>query len=276
MLGGKAPRLGLCGLQRLLMRNGEHGIELAADRFSERGAGARPLRRESRRGGIEGLGAYSRANYRETRRENVAVRRHRRRQQIPSASATATVHARRPPGRSCLRNAERVLVLPARYIGKRLVRLVRRQRHVQPSGCRRCAESDARATARLSIRARSQQPREPSRVRHRRGNTPAASARPATSPPPRRRHSRRSTTAESSESPACKMDPVASRLRLDPRDVDQQLRARITAEIESVIPDLRRHAAQPTAARRASSIRRRSCRARCAEDQAPLVRSWRG
>src|SRR6516165_11956469 len=45
------------------------------------------------------------------------------------------------------------------------------------------------------------------------------------------------------------MDPVACRLRLDPRDVDQQLRARITAEIESVIPDLRRHAAQPTAAR---------------------------
>jgi hypothetical protein len=39
------------------------------------------------------------------------------------------------------------------------------------------------------------------------------------------------------------MDPVACRLRLDPRDVDQQLRARITAEIESVIPDLRRHAA---------------------------------
>ena len=27
-----------CGLQRRLTRNGEHGIELAADRFSERGA----------------------------------------------------------------------------------------------------------------------------------------------------------------------------------------------------------------------------------------------
>jgi hypothetical protein len=26
-----------CGTQRRLMRNGEHGIELAADRFSERG-----------------------------------------------------------------------------------------------------------------------------------------------------------------------------------------------------------------------------------------------
>jgi hypothetical protein len=45
------------------------------------------------------------------------------------------------------------------------------------------------------------------------------------------------------------MDPVAWRLRLDPRDVDQQLWMRITARIESVVPDLRRHAAEPTAAR---------------------------
>jgi len=29
------------------------------------------------------------------------------------------------------------------------------------------------------------------------------------------------------------MDPVASRLRLDPRHVDQQLRARITEDIRS-------------------------------------------
>jgi predicted naringenin-chalcone synthase len=39
------------------------------------------------------------------------------------------------------------------------------------------------------------------------------------------------------------MDPLASRLRPDPRDVGQQLRARIAKEIESVGPDLRRHAA---------------------------------
>jgi hypothetical protein len=39
------------------------------------------------------------------------------------------------------------------------------------------------------------------------------------------------------------MDPLASRLRLDPRDVGQQLRARITKEIKSVGPDLCRHAA---------------------------------
>jgi hypothetical protein len=64
------------------------------------------------------------------------------------------------------------------------------------------------------------------------------------------------------------MDPVASRLRLDPRDVDQQLRARITAEIESVIPDLRRHAAQPTAAR----ARHQSAVARAAHAVAQLER----
>jgi hypothetical protein len=45
------------------------------------------------------------------------------------------------------------------------------------------------------------------------------------------------------------MDPLAPRLRLDPRNIGQQLRERITQEIESVSPELRCHAAQPTAAR---------------------------
>ena len=62
------------------------------------------------------------------------------------------------------------------------------------------------------------------------------------------------------------MNPVSCRLRLDPRDVDQQLRARITAGIESVIPDLRRHAAQPTAAR----ARHQSAVARAAHAVAQL------
>jgi len=39
----------------------------------------------------------------------------------------------------------------------------------------------------------------------------------------------------------------SARLRLDPRDVGQQLRARITEDIKSFIPDLRRHAAYATA-----------------------------
>jgi hypothetical protein len=39
------------------------------------------------------------------------------------------------------------------------------------------------------------------------------------------------------------MDPVASRFRLDPSDVGQQLQERITQEIESVSPDPRRHVA---------------------------------
>ncbi len=45
------------------------------------------------------------------------------------------------------------------------------------------------------------------------------------------------------------IDPLAARLRLDPYDVIQQLRARVTEEIKSVSPDLRRHAAQPSTAR---------------------------
>jgi|SRR6266851_607385 len=45
------------------------------------------------------------------------------------------------------------------------------------------------------------------------------------------------------------MDPLTPRLRPDPRNIGQQLRERITQEIESISPELRCHAAQPTAAR---------------------------
>jgi hypothetical protein len=45
------------------------------------------------------------------------------------------------------------------------------------------------------------------------------------------------------------MDPLPARLWLDPRDVGQKLRARITKDIKSISPDLGHHAAQPTAAR---------------------------
>src|SRR5690348_12938520 len=44
------------------------------------------------------------------------------------------------------------------------------------------------------------------------------------------------------------MNPIVPPPRLHPRNVGQQLRTLITEEIEPVSPDLRRHAAEPTAA----------------------------
>ena len=127
-----------CGLQRRLMRNGEHGIELAADRFSERGAelgrfGGSPDAAESK----------ARAHIRGPITEKL-VEKTSQHGVVAVVSKSPLLQPRPqfmldvPPGVVASHATEPVLVLPARYIVKRLDR----RTHVQPSGCRRCAESD--------------------------------------------------------------------------------------------------------------------------------------
>ena len=127
-----------CGLQRRLTRNGEHGIELAADRFSERGAepgrfGGSPDAAESK----------ARAHIRGPITEKLAEKTSQH-GVVAVVSKSPLLQPRPqfmldgPPGVVASHATEPVLVLPARYILKRRDR----RTHVQPPACRRCAESD--------------------------------------------------------------------------------------------------------------------------------------